>query len=112
MLGVIGYDGETVVWSDWAGGGLCVIAAVDGGPLEACAADAESDITLIVTVDGVPTEYFVQQSQMRGAQLTIIRHPDAAIVEVDPETGDPIEFTFDDPTFDDLVSDGEKGESG
>ncbi|GGD74939.1 hypothetical protein [Microbacterium murale] len=111
-LGILGYDGDTVVWSNWVNGGFCVIAAVDGGPIEACAEDAESDITLMVIVDGVPTEYLVQQSEMRGPVLTIIRHSEAAIGELDPETGDPIEFTFDDPMFDDLVSDGETGETG
>jgi hypothetical protein len=57
----------------------------------------------------LPTEYAVRQTENRGPQLTVVRHED--VVEVDPETGDPIEFTFDDPTFDDLVSDGEVGES-
>ncbi|MDP3953096.1 hypothetical protein [Microbacterium sp.] len=109
-LGIIGYDGDTVVWSSWEPG-FCVIAAADDGLVEACADDAQSeiDLTLAVIVDGVPTEYVVHQSEMRGPQLTVIRHPDAVKVEVDPETGDPIEFTFDDPTFDDLVIDGETG---
>lgn len=107
MLSIIGYDGETAVWTNWTGNGYCIIAVVDDGPLEACAEDTESDITLIVSVGGVPTEYLVQQSEMRGPQLTIVRHPDATISEVSPSSGDPIEFTFDDPTFDDLVSDGE-----
>lgn len=109
-LGILGYDGDTVVWSSW-GPGFCVIAAADDGLVEACADDAQSeiDLTLAVIVDGVPTEYVVRQSEMRGPQLTVIRHPDAVKVEIDPETGDPIEFTFDDPTFDDLVTDGETG---
>lgn len=111
MLSIIGYDGETAVWTNWTGNGYCIIAVVDDGPLEACAEDTESDITLIVSVGGVPTEYVVQQSEMRGPQLTIVRHPDATTSEVSPGSGDPIEFTFDDPTFDDLVSDGETFET-
>ncbi len=39
----------------------------------------------------------------------VILHVPASEIPVDPETGDPIEFTFDDPTFDDLVTDGETG---
>ncbi|WP_426184649.1 hypothetical protein [Microbacterium sp. TWP3-1-2b2] len=113
-LSILGYDGDTVVWSNWASSEFCVIAAVDGGPIEACADNTQSDVnlTLAVIVDGIPTEYVVRQSEMRGPQLTIIRHPEAVKAEVDPETGDPIEFTFDDPMFDDLVSDGETGETG
>ena len=110
-LGILGYDGDTVVWSNWTSAGVCIIVSADEGPLEACAPDAESDITLITSIDGVPREYFVQQTKMRGPQLTIIRTTGATVGELDPETGDPIEFTFDDPMFDDLVSDGETGET-
>ncbi|MDQ0644640.1 hypothetical protein [Microbacterium murale] len=105
-LSIIGYDGEHVVWGNWEQGGLCVIAPADGGVIEACSEDAEAELTIVAVVDGVPTEYVVRQTEMRGPQLTIIRHADATDVRVDPETDDPIEFTFDD-----LVG-GETGETG
>lgn len=111
-LSIIGYDGDRVVWSNWASGDFCVIASPDGGLLEACAPDATSDLTLAVVVDGVPTEYVVRQSEMRGPQLTVVRNSNVTKVEVAPGSDDPIEFGIDDPTFDDLTTDGETGETG
>lgn len=101
MLSIIGYDGDRAVWSNWGSSEFCIIAAPDDGLLEACVADAESDLTLAVVVDGIPTDYVVRQSERRGPQLTVVRHEKVTKVEVDPGSGDPIEFTFDDPMIDD-----------
>jgi len=99
-LSVIGSDGDTSVFYEWAGQGLCVVAVLDGDVVEACTEDVASDLTLSATVGGIPTEYIITQSATRGPQLTIVRHP----VTVDPETGEVIEPSPDDPMFDDFFT--------
>ncbi|MEW1961090.1 hypothetical protein AB0269_01350 [Microbacterium sp. NPDC077644] len=101
-LSVIGSDGDTSVFYEWAGQGLCVVAVLDGDVVEACTEDVASDLTLSATVGGIPTEYIVTQSATRGPQLTIVRHP--VTVTVDPETGEVIEPSPDDPMFDDFFT--------
>ncbi|WP_404435784.1 hypothetical protein LG322_11595 [Microbacterium aerolatum] len=107
-LSVLGYDGDTVVWSTWENSGLCLLVPTGGDIAEACANDFEETITLIISTAGGDTEYVVRQTDMRGPQLTIVRHPTA--VTVDPETGDVIEFSVDEPMFDDLVIDDKTGD--
>ncbi|WP_404472982.1 hypothetical protein [Microbacterium aerolatum] len=107
-LSVLGYDGDTVIWGGWPNGFLCVIVPTDDSHVETCAENGEETLTLAMPVDGVQTEYVVRQTDMRGPQLTIVRHPTA--VTVDPETGEIIEFSVDEPMFDDLVIDDKTGD--
>ncbi|WP_194420296.1 hypothetical protein [Microbacterium abyssi] len=97
-LSIIGYDGDTAIWSTWESGQFCVLAPADDGLAEMCADDPTQDITLVLRVDGVPTDYIVRQAEMRGPQLTIVRHPVVS------------EFSVDDPMFDDLVIDDKTGD--
>ncbi|HWK76623.1 hypothetical protein [Microbacterium sp.] len=102
-LSIIGSDGDTNIWYDWAGQGLCIIAIIDDQVMDDCAEDVGADVALSTTVDGVPTDYILSQTEMRGPQFTVVRHP--APTTVDSETGDVIDPSGDDPMFDDLFSD-------
>lgn len=98
-LELLGYDGRRAVWSQWTSGGFCVIALADDGVVEACGEDPEAGLSMQVVVDGRPTHYVVQQSSMRGPQLTVVKDIDA-----DDYFGD------DDPMFDDFFVDDTTGE--
>ncbi|MGO2519075.1 MAG: hypothetical protein ACTH8F_03045 [Microbacterium sp.] len=111
-LSILGYDGDTAVWSSWDSQGLCVIAETDGGIVQGCSGTDEPNATLEIQaiVAGVPTNYIVHLAEQSGPQLTVVKLPLSAQVEVDPETGDVIEFTVDEPSFDDLAIDDKTGE--
>ncbi|HCS60358.1 MAG TPA: hypothetical protein DIW46_03025 [Microbacterium sp.] len=111
-LSVLGYDGDTAVWSSWDSQGLCVIAETDGGIVQGCSGTDEPNATLEIQaiVAGVPTNYIVHLAEQSGPQLTVVKLPLSTQVEVDPETGDVIEFTVDEPSFDDLAIDDKTGE--
>ena len=72
-LSIIGYDGETAVWSNWDTGNLCVIAATDAGIISACAESAEDTVGVTATVNGIETRYVVSQSNMYPPQLTVYK---------------------------------------
>ncbi|MGP6170833.1 hypothetical protein ACTU6V_06445 [Microbacterium sp. A204] len=77
-LSILGYDGDTVVWSSWETGMLCVIASTDAHNFaEACAEGPDEMLTLSTEVDGTPTRYVVTQSEMRSPQLTVYKDVDA-----------------------------------
>lgn len=89
-LSILGYDGDTAVWTSWGTDGMCVIAESDGDIGQACAEEltADSEVSLMVHVNGVPTQYVVQNSERRGLQLTIVKLPEVVVAELD----DPIEY--------------------
>jgi hypothetical protein len=102
-LGLVGSDGDTNIWYDWTQIGVCIITVIDDEVVDECAEDSESDVTLSTTVDGVPTDYVITQSERRGPQLTVVRHP--VPTRIDSDTGDAIDPSGDDPMFDDLFTD-------
>jgi len=95
-LSILGYDGDTVVWSSWENGGVCAIVPTDDGVLHGCTEESGGSVSLVTRVDGVPTRYVVTQSGMRPPLLTVYKNIDT---EYDFGSGD-------DPQFDDLFSDG------
>jgi hypothetical protein len=99
----VGSDGDTNIWYDWTQIGVCIITVIDDEVVDECAEDSESDVTLSTTVDGVPTDYVITQSERRGPQLTVVRHP--VPTRIDSDTGDAIDPSGDDPMFDDLFTD-------
>ncbi|MGM7668904.1 hypothetical protein [Microbacterium sp. A93] len=97
-LSILGYDGDTPVWTSW-GGEMCLIAESDDGIVSDCASTTETpstDLILAATVGGVPTQYIVHQSATRGQQLTIVKVPEVTRVEV----GDGEQIEIDDKTGD------------
>ncbi|WP_175985700.1 hypothetical protein [Microbacterium tenebrionis] len=93
-LSTLGADGDTTLFYEWDASGLCVVAVLSDGVTEACTEDGTGGLTLSATVDGIPTEYVVTQSEMRGPQLTIYKGVDT-------------EYYFgssDDPMFDDFFT--------
>ncbi|MGM7697741.1 hypothetical protein [Microbacterium sp. A84] len=98
LLSILGYDGDTPVWTSW-GGEMCLIAESDDGIVSDCASTTETpptDLILAATVGGVPTQYIVHQSATRGQQLTIVKVPEVTRVEV----GDGEQIEIDDKTGD------------
>lgn len=89
-LGILGYDGETPVWTSWRPEGPCVIAESDHGIVHACADGVSpgTEMSVMADVHGVPTHYIVRNSEQRGQQLTIMKLPEL----LDAELDDPIEY--------------------
>jgi len=97
-LNILGYDGDTPVWTSW-GNEMCVIVESDDGVLEGCSSLAETPPTELVvsaSVNGISTQYIVRQTEMRGPQLTVVKLPELQEFEVD--VGDKIEIELDDKT--------------
>lgn len=95
-LNLLGYDGDSPVWLSWEAVGLCVIAEADDGIAHHCGDSVYDDVVLSAVVDGVPTDYVVQQNEQRGAQLTVVKPMDA--MSIDDKTGEITEYSFDDLT--------------
>jgi hypothetical protein len=94
QVSIIGYDAETIVWSTYGAEGFCIMIVRDGVDA-ACQPDQSEPLTLSATVNGVPTQYVVTQSDMRGAVLTVYKN-----VDLGYSSG-----SSDDPMFDDLFTD-------
>lgn len=95
-LSIVGYDGDTAVWSTWETGGFCVLVSGDAGVAQACTEEATGSVSVTAPVGGMSTRYVVTQTERRGPQLTIYKD-----VDTDYYLG-----SGDDPQFDDLFPDG------
>ncbi|KDA05281.1 hypothetical protein DC31_17075 [Microbacterium sp. CH12i] len=116
-LWIVGYFEDHPVWiasrADAAGEQCLVYAAAADASTEVCAPWSKDSASLMITVN--PDSHHKRVAQIdferpsNGSQyLTITVHP-VSDVTVDPETGDVIEFTVDEPSFDDLALDDKTG---
>jgi len=76
-LSVLGYDGDSIIWSTTETGVLCAIVPTgDDGFAEACAEDSEESFDLVIPGDGVSTRYTITQPGRRMPQLTVYKDVD------------------------------------
>lgn len=114
------YDGDTQIWIGTRDSGQQACIYYGGGPdaSSVCGpiGEAQTDgMTMMVPyrVGETPSSVSVtlRYTDQMIASVVITRDADASGAPVGPGSGDPIEFTFEDPTHDDLVSEGETGET-
>lgn len=114
------YDGDTQIWIGTRESGQQACIYYGGGPdaSSVCGpiGEAQTDgMTMMVPyrVGETPSSVSVtlRYTDQMIASVVITRDADASGAPVGPGSGDPIEFTFEDPTHDDLVSEGETGET-
>lgn len=96
-LSILGYDGDSVVWSTWENG-LCVIAPTDAGIADFCADGEAETLSLTAPVDGITTRYVVTQPKRRPPLLTIYK-------DVDTGYYFGTDLADDDPAIDDTSGD-------
>lgn len=111
-LSILGHDGDTVIWSSWETGNLCVIAPTDAGIVEACADDPEASVSLTASVDGLATRYVVTQSDRLPPQLTVYKDVDTDYYFDNPDEPMFDDLFADDPSIDDTSIDDKTGEAG
>ena len=120
-LWIVGYFDERPVWT----GGYteaeeeqCLAYVGASGAIEEDCGTWEEivdePLALTISSDGAGSRAaeLVYTSSMSGPpylNITVLQGSDSSF---DAETGDPIEFSFDDPTFDDLVTDDETVQTG
>lgn len=118
-LWIVGYFEDRPVWTgayaETPVEQCLVYVAASGGIEEDCDTweeNMDDPLTLTIGPDdaGSRAAEIVYASSVNGPQYLSITVRTAEGVSVDTESGDPIEFTFDDPTFDDLVVDDKTGE--
>ena len=115
---LVAYDGDTPIWIGTRDQSqeACLFYGGEPDAPSACGSIETAQTTGVGmsmlsgegdTPSGVSVTLRYTEQMMPSIVISPV--PEGSLPTIDPETGDPIEFTFDDPTFDDLVTDGETG---
>lgn len=120
-LWIVGYFDDRPVWSGAHVGAedeQCLVYVAASGEIDEDCGTWEENLEdpLAFTIgpgdEDMRAAEIVYASTANGPQYLTITVRPVTDVAVDTETGDVIEFTVDDPTFDDLVIDDKTGELG